>query len=195
MEPNAADGELTSWLADHTDTDADQVAAELEMGARRRAFVVGELIEAGFEGAELLELVIQLTGIERVEAQALIAARFEIDREEARETAAPLRDRALAKNEILFRRLNERLASAERSGSGPHALDLLCECSDRDCLKVLTIESAEYDWLRQDPHRFAVLPGHEAPALEDVVERHDGFVIVEKHVETHEQVEAADPRS
>jgi len=195
MEPTPADRELASWLADHTDTDAEQIGAELELGARRRAFVVAELIEAGFEGPELQELVIQLTGIERGDAQALIAARAELDRSEVHEALAPRRARALAENEILFRRLNERLASAERGGSDPRELELLCECSDRECVKVLTITPAEYDWLRQDPRRFAVLPGHEAPALEDVVERHDGFVIVEKHVETHPQVEAADPRA
>ncbi len=62
-------------------------------------------------------------------------------------------------------------------------------------MKALTIEAAEYEWLRQNPLRFAVLPGHEAPAVEDVVERHSGYLIVEKHLETHSQVEAADPRS
>ncbi len=61
-------------------------------------------------------------------------------------------------------------------------------------LQVLTIEVAEYEWLRQNPRRFAVSPGHEAPAVEDVVERHDRFLIAEKHAATHHQVEAADPR-
>jgi len=54
---------------------------------------------------------------------------------------------------------------------------------------VLTIPRSEYEWLRQNPWRFLVLPGHEAPAVENVVERYDGYVIVEKHVETHDQVE------
>lgn len=194
MEQNPVDHELAAWLAAQTHTDAEQVEAELEVGERRRAFVVNELVEAGFAGSELLELVIRLTGVDSARAQALIAVRVEPDRSESRQAAVPKRDERLAQNEILFRQVNERLASAYGSGSAPQELDLVCECSDRDCLEVLTIEVAEYEWLRQNPRRFAVLPGHEAPAVEDVVERRDRFVIVEKHVETHDQVEAADPR-
>ena len=41
------------------------------------------------------------------------------------------------------------------------------------------MSTAEYEWLRQNPRRFVVLPGHEAPAVEQVVEHFDGYVIVE----------------
>jgi hypothetical protein len=194
MEQNPVDHELAAWLAAQTHTDVEQVEAELEVGERRRRFVVDELVEAGFTGSELLELLMGLTGVDSARAQALIAARAELDRSESRQAAVPKRDERLAQNEILFRQVNERLASTDGGRSALLELDLVCECSDRDCLKVLTIEVAEYEWLRQNPRRFAVLPGHEAPAVEDVVERHDRFVIVEKHVETHDQVEAADPR-
>ena len=190
MDAEPVEPGLTSWLAAQGDVDREQVAAELEVGARRRTFVVDELVEAGFEGAELLALTMGLTGLETTDAQALIAARTGPG---ARESDVPKRDRRLAQNEILFRRINERLAGGY-GDSLPPVLELVCECSDRECLKVLSIEAAEYEWLRQNPRHFAVLPGHEAPAVEDVVERHERFVVVEKHVETHEQVEAADPR-
>ena len=188
------DPELATWLAAETDTELRQVESELEIGERRRSFVVDELTEAGFAGPELQELVMRLTGIDASTAQALIAARGQRDRGESDEAQVPRRDERLARNEILFRRLNERLSAAEDTESGSPELRLVCECSDRDCVLALTMEPAEYEWLRQNPHRFAVLPGHEAPAVEDVVERHPGFVIVEKHAETHDQVEAADPR-
>lgn len=194
MEQNPVGHELAAWLAAQTHTDAEQVEAELEAGERRRAFVVDELLEAGVTGSELLEFVMRLTGLESARAQALIAARAELDRSGSHQAAVRKRDERLAQNEILFRQVNERLASAYGGRSAPRELDLVCECSDRECLKVFTIQMAEYEWLRQNPRRFAVLPGHEAPAVEDVVERHDRFVIVEKHAETHGQVEAADPR-
>ncbi|MBA2332832.1 MAG: hypothetical protein H0V94_08600 [Actinobacteria bacterium] len=178
MEPTPADRELTSWLAEHTHTDAGRIEAELEVGERRRAFVVAELVDAGFEGAELLELAIQLTGLERGQVRALLTAHAAREAGEPDIDTTPRRDRALAENEILFRRLNERLASgAAAGGPAAGALTLLCECSDRECVKVFAIAAAEYDWLRQDARRFVVLPGHEAPALE------------------HEQVKAADPRA
>jgi len=192
VDPNPVDPELAAWLATRTQTEAEQVEAELEVGERRRAFVVDELVEAGFTGRELLDRVMQLTGVDPERARALIAARAELDSGPG-QAAARSRAGRLAENEILFRQLNERLASGG-PGSALQELELVCECSDRDCVKLLMIEAAEYEWLRQNPYRFAVLPGHEAPALEDVVERHARFVIVEKHVETHDQVEAADPR-
>ena len=43
-------------------------------GARRRAFVVDELLEAGLTGAELLDLVVRLTGLDEASARALIAS-------------------------------------------------------------------------------------------------------------------------
>ena len=98
----------------------------------------------------------------------------------------------LAQTEIVFRDVNERLAAS--AGSPPAQLDLVCECSDRSCLAVFTMPEGEYHWLRQNPLHFAVLPGHEAPAIESVVERHPAFVVVEKHAATHEQATAADPR-
>jgi hypothetical protein len=183
-----AGDDLAPWLAAATDGDLARVETELAEGERRRAFVVDELLEAGFTGHALLDLVLRLTGVGPAEAEALIAARERLVDRERVET--PKRDRRLAENEMLFRAANERVSRL--SGSDPPSveLDVICECADRGCLKLLTIERSEYEWLRQNPWRFVVLPGHEAPAVEDVVERHRGYLIVEKHVETHDQVEA-----
>lgn len=195
-EQDSGDGGLTEWLAARTQTDPEQIEAELQLGERRRAVVVDELVAAGLAGSELLEQVMGLTGLDAAGARALIAARAANPRGGGQTTASK-RDERLAQNEVMFRRVNERIVSdlrARREG-GSHELEIVCECSDRDCLRVLRIEVAEYEWLRLNPRRFAVLPGHEAPAVEDVVERHDRFVVVEKHAETHGQVDAADPRS
>lgn len=195
-EQDSGDGGLTEWLAARTQTDPEQIEAELQLGERRRAVVVDELVAAGLAGSELLEQVMGLTGLDAAGARALIAARAANPRGGGQTTVSK-RDERLAQNEVMFRRVNERIVSdlrARREG-GSHELEIVCECSDRDCLRVLRIEVAEYEWLRLNPRRFAVLPGHEAPAVEDVVERHDRFVVVEKHAETHGQVDAADPRS
>jgi hypothetical protein len=34
--------------------------------------------------------------------------------------------------------------------------------------------------VREHPRRFFVAPGHEEPQLEQIIERHPGYVIVEK---------------
>jgi hypothetical protein len=188
------DQTIARWLAVHTDADVIQVETELAEGELRREFVVDELIAAGYEGSELLDLAARLTGLTTGGAKALIVARRDVAAA-AEDSTASKRDTSLAENEILFRDVNERLALEEQVTSPVELLELVCECTDRACVKVFTMPLAEYDWLRQDPHRFVVLPGHEAPAVEDVVERHAGFVVVEKHVEAHGLVEASDPRA
>jgi hypothetical protein len=193
-EQDSGDAGLTKWLAARTQTDPEQIEAELQLGERRRAVIVDELVAAGLAGSELLEQVMRLTGLDAAGARALISSRSGAASGEA---TVSKRDECLAQNEVMFRRVNERIVSdlRGRRDGGSHKLEIVCECSDRDCLRVLRIEVAEYEWLRLNPRRFAVLPGHEAPAVEDVVERHDRFVVVEKHAETHGQVDAADPRS
>jgi len=187
------DRDVILWLAAATGDEPAQVAAELELGERRRAFVFNELSEAGFTGAPLLDFLIRLTGIDERHARALIA---EHERQAVHERAdVPQRDTRLAQNEIAFREVNEQNAHAGQSMPPPKQIELVCECSDRDCRRVLMMPFAEYEWLRQNPWRFVVLPGHEAPAVESVVELYDGYVIVEKHLETRPQVESADPRS
>ncbi len=188
-----ANRDVIHWLAAATGEDSTRVAAELELGERRRAFVFNELNEAGFTGAALLDYLMRLTGIDEREARALIG---EHERQSARFAGdVPQRDTSLAQNEITFREANERHAQAGQSMPPPAQIELVCECSDRACTRGLTMPFAEYEWLRQNPWRFVVLPGHEAPAVENVVELYDGYVIVEKHPETRPQVESADPRS
>lgn len=72
-EPST-DRELAAWLAAEIDAPLDEVEHGLDEGARRRAFVVDELLEAGVRGAELLEFVVRLTGLDEPSARALIAA-------------------------------------------------------------------------------------------------------------------------
>jgi hypothetical protein len=182
--------DVIDWLAAASGEDSTQVAAELELGDRRRAFVADELSEAGYTGASLLDYLMRLTGIDEQEARVLIDERRRNDVPHE----VPPRDAGLARNEILFREANEQHAKAGHGRPLPEQIELVCECSDRDCTRNLTMPFAEYEWLRQNPWRFVVLPGHEAPAVESVAELHDSYTIVEKHLETHAQVELADPR-
>ncbi|HLM34266.1 MAG TPA: hypothetical protein VK278_00670 [Gaiellaceae bacterium] len=68
------DPEEIRWLAETTGLDVREVQEGFEKGDLRRKVVVDELLEAGLEGQELLELVIRLTGLSRAEAIRLIAA-------------------------------------------------------------------------------------------------------------------------
>jgi hypothetical protein len=53
----------------------------------------------------------------------------------------------------------------------------------------------EYEALRKDGTRFAVVPGHEVPDIERVVERHQAYWVVEKQdPEAKEVARERDPR-
>ena len=121
-----------------------------------------------------------------------LAARLRTELAEA--SRAPTeREERIAQNEILFREVNERIRKLEQ-GWELRKVDFVCECGDPSCTSPVTVTLARYEAVRQDPRRFIVLPGHEIRDVEQVVERHEGFLIVEKHLKTHEQVAAADAR-
>jgi hypothetical protein len=63
-------------------------------------------------------------------------------------------------------------------------IDFMCECADASCTGVLTLTPAEYEKLRSNSRRFAVLPGHEVDDVERVVETHSRYLVVEKNLET-----------
>jgi hypothetical protein len=90
-----------------------------------------------------------------------------------------MRARKLAHNEALFREVNETIAVAR--GSWPSDLTrFICECSDQQCFETIPLPPDDYHRLRSRETWFVVLPGHEQPDLESVVERGGGFVFVEK---------------
>jgi hypothetical protein len=104
------------------------------------------------------------------------------------------REERVASNEILFRQVNERIREIEGDRWRVDPVDFMCECGDISCTRVVHLATGDYERVRSDPRHFAVLPGHELPDLEHVVERHDHYLVVEKSGEPGEQAAAADPR-
>jgi hypothetical protein len=85
-----------------------------------------------------------------------------------------------AKNESLFRDVNERIEElAEQFGEGD-TCEFVCECDDLACNHRFPMRLEEYERLRSDPTTFAVVPGHEAPDLERVVAERGDYVVVGK---------------
>ena len=100
-------------------------------------------------------------------------------------------------NEAVFREVNERIEDlAEGFALTSQPLDLVCECGDASCRERITMSHGEYEQLRSESHRFAVYPGHEATDVEAIVERRDGYDIVEKETGAPERIaEETDPRA
>jgi hypothetical protein len=110
------------------------------------------------------------------------------------------REERLAQNEALFREVNERIAEVathfievETTGE---VVEFTCECGHLECAERLAMTVAEYETIRAESTRFAVLPGHELPEVESVVERHPTYLVVEKREKDAQEVaRETDPRT
>lgn len=105
-----------------------------------------------------------------------------------------LSDERLAKNEILFRAVNERLDELGEAAPWSKKTDYLCECSDTSCIEIVELTQDEYERVRSRPTVFVVVPGHQQPEIEKVIEENEGFLLVEKVVAVEEVIDE-DPRS
>ncbi len=102
----------------------------------------------------------------------------------------------IAKNEARFRDINERLEHGlRRIPHAPELLEFVCECGDRGCERHVRLTVSEYEGVRRDSRRFAVVPGHVAPDTERVVGGNDRFEVVEKFGPAVEIADKADKRS
>ena len=100
-----------------------------------------------------------------------------------------------ARNEALFREVNEQvdsLSERQRSGAAQELL-FICECSDDRCTERVTVPRAVYEDVRANPRRFLVVPGHDQ-AFEHVVDRTERYAIVEKEGPAGDVAEQTDPR-
>jgi hypothetical protein len=100
----------------------------------------------------------------------------------------------LAKNEALFRTLNENIRgiASTLGGDTPHGF--VCECSTSGCLERLSLTLEQYEGVRQDGTHFLVAPGHENLEIERVISVGDGYLVVEKVGMAAVEASADDPR-
>jgi hypothetical protein len=103
-------------------------------------------------------------------------------------------DRA-ARNEALFRRVNERVEEVNRAFDPIlDDADFVCECADVECMDRIRMTLEAYEAVRAEPTRFVVKPGHVLPAEERVVEELRGYIVVEKIGHAGERAAELDPR-
>jgi hypothetical protein len=101
------------------------------------------------------------------------------------------REERITKNEVVMRAANREIQHAEREvGNGSDdRFEVLCECGRPDCDGLLSLTIAEYDEIHREHDRFVVLPGHNTPDIESVVEERDAFLVVDKFGEAEQIVE------
>ena len=83
-----------------------------------------------------------------------------------------------ARNEEIFRGVNERIEEGAEKHGATGRQPFHCECG-----RIVA-----------ERYRFVVIAGHEVPEVERVVERRPGFVVVEKIGEAREQIDRDHPQ-
>ena len=90
-----------------------------------------------------------------------------------------------ARNEALLRTVNDRIEALDLEAGGwtdpEQRFWFQCECGNTEtCNERIEMTLTEYERVRSQRDRFAVLPGHETDELERVVETSERFLIVDK---------------
>jgi hypothetical protein len=102
-----------------------------------------------------------------------------------------------ARNEALFREVNERIAEVgeqAQAWSPDGIVEFMCECGEEGgCGERVSVPLDVYERVRQQDDRFVVRPGHETPEIEHAVEWTDDYVVVDK-IPAVERFVEDDPR-
>lgn len=79
--------------------------------------------------------------------------------------------------EVNGRQVNEAI---ERGTKAAGTAVFVCECGNLGCNSTIELTIPAYEAVRSGFNRFLVIPGHELEDIEDVIERHEGYLVVAK---------------
>jgi hypothetical protein len=92
----------------------------------------------------------------------------------------------IQQNNVTFREANERISSrTQELGAQLERIPFICECPVEDCVEIVHLTPAQYSDIRANPQWYMTATGHESAEkpVGQVVARHDGYVVVEKHTD------------
>ncbi|HZT93089.1 MAG TPA: hypothetical protein VE985_01250 [Gaiellaceae bacterium] len=90
--------------------------------------------------------------------------------------------------------MNERIEEGAEQHAVSGALPFHCECGRTSCVETIEIPSDRYAGIVRRRYHFVVLPGHEEPRIERVVETERDYLVVEKIGEAREQIDRDHPQ-
>ena len=106
------------------------------------------------------------------------------------------REERVARNETLFREVNERIKQVNVGLATVESTNFLCECGDETCTEPISLTMNQYEAVRAEPTHFAVVPGHVLLDIEQVVGGTTNYAVVAKtDPDAVKVVVAEDPRA
>lgn len=100
----------------------------------------------------------------------------------------------IAHNETMFREVNERIEAGLWPTERGEPAAFRCECGSIRCNQLVELTLAEYEHVRAGATHFVLVPGHEIPGIERIVERDASYVVVEKVGDAADVAQETDPR-
>jgi hypothetical protein len=100
----------------------------------------------------------------------------------------------LGANEAVFRKINEGIERGQWPGEEDAPVRFRCECAQLGCTELIELSVNDYERVRENPLHFIVLPGHERPEVEIVIDSRPGYMVVQKIDQAGETAIATDPR-
>lgn len=99
-----------------------------------------------------------------------------------------------ARNEEIFRGVNEQIDEGAHLHGVTGTTAFHCECGSTSCFETVSLAPATYNRVANQRYHFVVFPGHEIRAIERVVETYPGYLVVEKTGEAREQIDRDHPQ-
>jgi hypothetical protein len=101
----------------------------------------------------------------------------------------------LAKNQALFRAVNEEVENIAENQADRGPISFVCECAKPDCGTPVDLALGEYEAIRSNSTHFFVLPDHVFPEVENIIDDRGRYVVVEKFGPGGRLVAAVDDRT
>lgn len=112
----------------------------------------------------------------------------------------PVEERKQIENEMIFRRVNEKvgrgldkLDAMHVKDGNPHLvrnddlrLEFKCECSDENCEARIPVRLSIYRTIHEDRNCFIVKPNHQVTDIEVVIKSENTYNVVKKNHSTPE---------
>lgn len=99
-----------------------------------------------------------------------------------------------ARNEEVFRDVNEQIEQGGELHGVASPMRFHCECDRETCFEQVELRPDEYRQVVEHRYCFVIIPGHDDPRVERLVEEYETYCVVEKIGEARRALDEKHPQ-